>query len=95
MVSFTDITLKKNEWADLTDLTDAATGGSMIVTNVSTGGGEVVRVEDATVEPPTGPIRNGPSFGQNGFVTSKPVAGDSVFATSLLGDARISVQVLL
>lgn len=94
MVSFADITLTKNEWTDLTAVTGAGTGVSMIVTNVSTGGGEVVRVEDAPVEPPTGPIKNGPSFGQNGFVTSKPVAGDSVFATSLLGDAKINVQVL-
>ena len=93
MVSFADITLEKNVWTDLTAVTGVGVGVALIVSNPSTGGGTVVRVEDATVEPPTDPIRNGPALLEGQQLKSSPVAGDSVFATSLLGETRVSVQV--
>lgn len=94
MVSSADITLVKNAWTDLTAVTGAGTGVKLRVSNVTSGGGITCRIETATVEPPTGPIKNGILVRQGGTVDASPVAGDSVFATSEIGGAKVSVQVL-
>lgn len=91
MASFDDITLTKGVWTDVSDAVGEAAGTNLLVSNVSASR-STVRVEVSVGVPSSTPIKNGPTVPQDATVRAEPAAGESVWATSEIGDPKISVQ---